>query len=321
MKKVPVFGSEDPSSVLGYVSTNISQSEIYYSNELAFAEQKYGPKEVKLLDIASSQLSIWPIYNEKIADVDEHGKSSIDSSDVTNEELIKIYRDKEWRTVCISNKVLCEYLGLGGKISRMPDLDKFKEKGVKLNKKLFPGDKERFDTEHEMKTESSTRETFKPFEDVKVHNGYIEFIFNSDFIPYVIGVHGFKQYNVKHTRDLKLNLSLRLFKLINYYHHQGGYKNTRYSRFFSLNEFILFLGDIPNSYRTKPTLLFKNGVNPALEEIAKVSGIHYKAELCTFPLGAKGRPPISSVRLVPLMEETNLADTQERVNKPAKLCS
>ena len=91
--------------------------------------------------------------------------------------------------------------------------------------------------------------------------------------------------------------------------------NAKHSKAFGIDEFMSLLGDLPDSYRKRPTLFINKGVKPALEEIAKVVGIKYKLETSTLSIGFKGRPSISSVRLVPLqMEETNLSHTQEGVS-------
>jgi hypothetical protein len=315
MRTTPVFDKNNPLRDLTYVTTNISGSEVFYSNELAFAECDYDHKEVKLLDIASSQISIYPLYNERLINVNEDGTSSIDHLNLKTSKIVEIYSDVDCRSVFISNKCLCEHLRVGGNVSRIPILKDFKAKYLFVNKKLFSGDKDNFGTERELIAEKNKRKGIQPFENIIEHGGYVEFIFNKRFVPYIIGIHGFKKYNLENSRFLKHKLSIRLLKLINYYHNEGGYRKSRHSRAFDLKEFMGFLGVIPKSYRTNPTLLFSKGVNPALKEISKVVGIHYKAETFAFPSGKKGRPSISSVRLVPLlMEETNLSHTQEGVS-------
>ncbi|KGY07042.1 replication initiation protein [Vibrio sinaloensis] len=305
MNKVPVIEkiNDESNHVVRYVSIDISMCKVYYANELAFAEHAYSLKEAKLLDIVSSQLSLHPLYDGKVMSLDNNGKSSIDFDYLTKRVLIKCYIYKEFRTIYLSNRVICDYLGLNRKISRIPNLDEFQKKKVTIREKSFPSNKK-------TSNERTTKKTLNPFKKIKTHQGYVEFVLNPAFIPYIIGVHGFKQYDVELSLKLKHKFSLRLLKIINYYHHHGGFGKTRNSKVFDIIEFMVLLGDIPASYRDKPNLLFSKAVNPALEEIAKVAGIHYKAEIFTFPLGRKGRPQISGVKLVPVDQEIQLDTLQ-----------
>lgn len=305
MNKVPVIEKRNDESnhVVRYVSVDISLCKVYYSNELAFAEHAYSLKETKLLDIVSSQLSLQPLYDGKSMIIDKDGKSSINFDYLTKANLIECYTYEEFRTIYLSSRVICDYLGVNRKTSRIPNLDNFNKKTVTIRKKSFSNDKK-------TSNKKSEKETLKPFEKIKMHQGYVEFVLNPDFIPYIIGVHGFKQYDVELSLKLKHKFSLRLLKIINYYHHHGGFGKTRNSKIFDIIEFMDLLGDIPASYRDKPNLLFSKAVNPALAEIAKVAGIHYKAEIFTFPLGKKGRPQISGVKLVPVDQEIQLDTLQ-----------
>lgn len=320
-KHHPIFTTESPHMPIGHLSTNIDSSKVTYSNELAFAIHHYTSQEQKLFDIVISQLHLFPLYDEEVFQVSDNGESSLSECSVTFKMIREIYRHSDYRSVFIPNNIVCEYLGLGGKISRLKEIDKLEEKEITLWEKFFSGDIEEFQFEHEqtpskglVKPKPSTV-TLKPFESIEKGNGYIKFVINSDFVPYVIGVHGFKMYSVELARRLKLKLSLKLLKLVNYYHNNGGYMNAKHSKAFDIDEFMSLLGGLPDSYRKRPTLFINKGVKPALEEIAKVVGIKYKLETSTLSTGFKGRPSISSVRLVPLqMEETNLSHTQEGVS-------
>ncbi|TCV27414.1 RepB family plasmid replication initiator protein [Vibrio crassostreae] len=307
----PIFTIESPHTPVGQLSTNIDSSKVTYSNELAFAIHHYTSQEQKLFDIVISQLHLSPLYDEEVFQVSDNGESSLSECSVTFKMIREIYRYSDYRSVFIPNNIVCEYLGLGGKISRLKEVDKLLEKEITLWEKFFPGDIEEFQIEHEhhpskglVKPKPSTV-TLKPFESIEKGNGYIKFVISSDFVPYVIGVHGFKMYSVELVRRLKLKLSLKLLKLVNYYHNNGGYMNAKHSKAFNIHEFMSLLGNLPDSFRNRPNQLINKGVKPALEEIAQVVGIKYKLETSTQSIGTKGRPSISSVRLVPLLMEEN----------------
>lgn len=279
------------------VSLEPDSTWVSYANELVFAKLNYTPKELKLFDLIASQLSLGPLYDEGWISQKEGEPSPKVDKRITNSTIQKIYNEQDLRTIVLSKALICDYVGISGKFNRLGSLKVFRKKSVTLRKKLFTGDSD----ESQIGSENYEEVTMRPFLKAEQLSElpFCMFIVNPEFVPYILGIQAFKRHRLEVTSQLKRNLSLRLYKLIHYYHNGGGATGAKHTRVFKVQEFLNLLAPLPKSYTADLNLLIGKGLNPALNEIKEQTGLSYRLVRHKQNYGGKGRPSISGFQLLP----------------------